>query len=65
MHPEISFWENVKRFSVGFWILQISHNSKLSIGSITFVIAFFFRAGLSPFASKVELWKLKILKSEN
>ena len=56
------FWWKVKRFSVGFQILQISHKSKLSISSIIFPIDFFFRVDFPPFASNLELkWKLKSL----
>ena len=39
------FWWKVKRFFVGFQILQVSLNSKLSISSMIFWIDFFFRVG--------------------
>ena len=60
MYPEMWFRRKVKRFSVGFRILQVSHNSKVSISSIIFPIDFFFRVGFPPFAYNFELkWKLK------
>ena len=53
MKPETWFCRNVKRLTLGFLILQMSHKQKASFISIRFARDFFFNIGFPPEASNL------------
>ena len=48
MKSETWFYLKVKRLTLGFLVLQMSHKKRVSFISISFAVDFFFKIGFPP-----------------